>query len=82
MFGTLVARSLSRLGGKLRYGHPDLHDALYMTTRRGGVSKAQKGLHLNEDIYARMNAFGRGGWIKHTEYYQCGKGRDFSLGRF
>ena len=34
-------------------------------------------LHLNEDIFAGMNAFGRGGQIKHSEYYQCGKGRDF-----
>ncbi|KAF9011974.1 1,3-beta-glucan synthase [Cyathus striatus] len=71
-FGTLAAR-------KLHYGHPDFLNALYMTTR-GGVSKAQKGLHLNEDIYAGMNAFGRGGRIKHTEYYQCGKGRDLGFG--
>jgi hypothetical protein len=49
-------------------------------TTRGGVSKAQKGLHLNEDIYAGMNAFGRGGRIKRTGYYQCGKGRDLGSG--
>lgn len=49
-------------------------------TTRGGVSKAQKGLHLNEDIYAGMNAFERGGRIKHVEYYQCGKGRDLGFG--
>jgi 1,3-beta-glucan synthase len=78
-FGTLTARSLAWLGGKLHYGHPDFLNALYMTTR-GGVSKAQKGLHLNEDIYAGMTAFGRGGRIKHTEYYQCGKGRDLGFG--
>lgn len=78
-FGTLSARSMSWIGGKLHYGHPDFLNALYMTTR-GGVSKAQKGLHLNEDIYAGMNAFGRGGLIKHTEYYQCGKGRDLGFG--
>ncbi|KAJ7846048.1 1,3-beta-glucan synthase [Mycena olivaceomarginata] len=60
-------------------GHPDFLNALYMNTR-GGVSKAQKGLHLNEDIYAGMNAFGRGGRIKHTEYFQCGKGRDLGFG--
>ena len=78
-FGTLTARSLSWLGGKLHYGHPDFLNALYMTTR-GGVSKAQKGLHLNEDIYAGMNAFGRGGRIKHTEYYQCSKRRDLGFG--
>jgi 1,3-beta-glucan synthase len=71
-FGTLLARSLASIGGKLHYGHPDFLNAIFMTTR-GGVSKAQKGLHLNEDIYAGMTAFGRGGRIKHTEYYQCGK---------
>lgn len=49
-------------------------------TTRGGVSKAQKGLHLNEDIYAGMNAFQRGGRIKHIEYFQCGKGRDLGFG--
>jgi 1,3-beta-glucan synthase len=27
-----------------------------------------------------MNAFGRGGRIKHLEYYQCGKGRDLGFG--
>ncbi|TFK29456.1 1,3-beta-glucan synthase [Coprinopsis marcescibilis] len=78
-FGTLAARSMAWLGGKLHYGHPDFLNGLFMTTR-GGVSKAQKGLHLNEDIYAGMNAFGRGGRIKHTEYYQCGKGRDLGFG--
>ncbi|CCC72055.1 hypothetical protein NCAS_0J00760 [Naumovozyma castellii] len=78
-FGTLFARTLSQIGGKLHYGHPDFINATYMTTR-GGVSKAQKGLHLNEDIYAGMNALLRGGRIKHCEYYQCGKGRDLGFG--
>ncbi|PWN29726.1 hypothetical protein BDZ90DRAFT_237278 [Jaminaea rosea] len=78
-FGTMAGRGLAQIGGKLHYGHPDFLNALYMTTR-GGVSKAQKGLHLNEDIYAGMTAFGRGGRIKHCEYYQCGKGRDLGFG--
>ncbi|CAR25971.1 ZYRO0A12518p [Zygosaccharomyces rouxii] len=78
-FGTLFARTLAQIGGKLHYGHPDFVNATYMTTR-GGVSKAQKGLHLNEDIYAGMNAILRGGRIKHCEYYQCGKGRDLGFG--
>lgn len=78
-FGTLSARALAFIGGKLHYGHPDFLHALFMTTR-GGVSKAQKGLHLNEDIFAGMTAFGRGGRIKHSEYYQCGKGRDLGFG--
>ncbi|KAH3903050.1 1,3-beta-glucan synthase SCDLUD_000661 [Saccharomycodes ludwigii] len=78
-FGTLFARTLSQIGGKLHYGHPDFINATYMTTR-SGISKAQKGLHLNEDIYAGMNALLRGGRIKHCEYYQCGKGRDLGFG--
>jgi 1,3-beta-glucan synthase len=78
-FGTLFARTLAQVGGKLHYGHPDFLNGIFMNTR-GGVSKAQKGLHLNEDIYAGMNALLRGGRIKHCEYYQCGKGRDLGFG--
>lgn len=78
-FGTLFARTLAKIGGKLHYGHPDFLNGIFMTTR-GGVSKAQKGLHLNEDIYAGMNAVMRGGQIKHCEYMQCGKGRDMGFG--
>ena len=78
-FGTLFARTLASIGGKLHYGHPDFLNGIFMTTR-GGVSKAQKGLHLNEDIYAGMTALMRGGRIKHCEYYQCGKGRDLGFG--
>lgn len=78
-FGTLFARTLAQIGGKLHYGHPDFLNATFMLTR-GGVSKAQKGLHLNEDIYAGMTAMLRGGKIKHCEYYQCGKGRDLGFG--
>lgn len=78
-FGTLFARTLAEIGGKLHYGHPDFLNAIFMTTR-GGLSKAQKGLHLNEDIFAGMNAMCRGGRIKHSDYYQCGKGRDLGFG--
>ena len=78
-FGTLFARTLAQIGGKLHYGHPDFLNTIFMCTR-GGVSKAQKGLHLNEDIYAGMTAVLRGGRIKHCEYFQCGKGRDMGFG--
>ncbi|EEB07140.1 1,3-beta-glucan synthase catalytic subunit Bgs1 [Schizosaccharomyces japonicus yFS275] len=78
-FGTLFHRILSLIGGKLHYGHPDFINVIFMTTR-GGVSKAQKGLHVNEDIYAGMTALQRGGRIKHCDYYQCGKGRDLGFG--
>ncbi|OWB55959.1 hypothetical protein B5S28_g1848 [[Candida] boidinii] len=77
-FGTLFARTLANIGGKLHYGHPDFLNGIFMTTR-GGLSKAQKGLHLNEDIFAGMNALMRGGRIKHCDYYQCGKGRDLGF---
>lgn len=77
-FGTLFARTLAQVGGKLHYGHPDFLNTIFMTTR-GGVSKSQRGLHLNEDIYAGMNALLRGGRIKHCEYFQCGKGRDLGF---
>ncbi|KAG8716956.1 1,3-beta-D-glucan synthase [Ceratobasidium sp. 394] len=78
-FGTPSARTLAFICGRLHYGHPDFLNALFMTTRCG-VSKAQKRLHPNEDIFAGMNAFGRGGRIKHSEYHQCGKGRDLGFG--
>ncbi|ODV58564.1 1,3-beta-glucan synthase [Ascoidea rubescens DSM 1968] len=78
-FGTLFHRVLAQIGGKLHYGHPDFLNSTFMCTR-GGVSKAQKGLHLNEDIYAGMNAMLRGGRIKHCDYFQCGKGRDMGFG--
>ena len=78
-FGTLFARTLAEIGGKLHYGHPDFINGIFMTTR-GGLSKAQRTLHLNEDIYAGMNAICRGGRIKHSDYYQCGKGRDLGFG--
>ncbi|KAL7748483.1 1,3-beta-D-glucan synthase [Sorochytrium milnesiophthora] len=77
-FGTITQRVMSKLTSRLHYGHPDFLNFVFMATR-GGVSKAQKGLHLNEDIYAGMNAFMRGGRIKHTEYFQCGKGRDLGF---
>lgn len=78
VFGTLIQRIMTRLGARLHYGHPDFLNTIFMTTR-GGLSKAQKGLHLNEDIFAGMTAFQRGGRIKHTEYIQCGKGRDLGF---
>ncbi|KAI8074154.1 1,3-beta-glucan synthase component-domain-containing protein [Gongronella butleri] len=77
-FGTLTQRIMAKAGGRLHYGHPDFLNAVFMTSR-GGVSKAQRGLHLNEDIFAGIMAFTRGGRIKHSEYLQCGKGRDLGF---
>ncbi|CAE6478685.1 unnamed protein product [Rhizoctonia solani] len=78
-FGTLTARALAWIGGRLHCGHPDFLNATFMVTR-GGVGKAQRGLHLGGGIFAGMDAFGRGGRIKHVEYFQCGKGRDLGFG--
>ncbi|KAJ3410387.1 1,3-beta-D-glucan synthase [Chytridiales sp. JEL 0842] len=77
-FGTIAQRVTAKLGGRLHYGHPDFLNSIFMYTR-GGVSKAQKGLSVNEDIFAGMNTLQRGGRIKHTEYMQCGKGRDLGF---
>ncbi|CAI5757767.1 unnamed protein product [Candida verbasci] len=77
-FGTLFARTMGEIGSKLHYGHPDFLNGIFMSTR-GGISKAQRGLHLNEDIYAGITATCRGGRIKHCDYYQCGKGRDLGF---
>lgn len=40
-FGTLSARALAWIGGKLNYSHFDLLNPTFMNTP-GGVSKAQK----------------------------------------
>ncbi|KAI9189154.1 Callose synthase 5 [Blastocladiella emersonii ATCC 22665] len=77
-FGTLTQRVMARLQSRMHYGHPDYLHFVFMSTR-GGIAKAQRGLHLNEDIYAGMTATMRGGRIAHHEYVQCGKGRDLGF---
>jgi hypothetical protein len=52
----------------------------FMTTR-GGVSKAQKGLHLNEDIYAGITAFGRGGASNTRSTINVAREETLVLGR-
>ena len=41
------------LDARLHYGHPDFIDKLTLLGQ-GGVSKAVKGLHLSEDVYAGL----------------------------
>ena len=48
-------------------------------TTRGGVSKAQKGLHLNEDIYAGMNVVLRRPY-QTLRIHAMWKGRDLGFG--
>ena len=47
--------------------------------RRGGVSKASKGINLSEDIFAGYTALIRGGAVTMKEYAQVGKGRDVGM---
>src|SRR5581483_6618949 len=77
-FSTISQSNMAMLGVRLHYGHSDFMYTIFMMIN-GGVSKAQKGLHLNEDIYAGYNARHRGGRIKHIDYMQCGKGRDLGF---
>ncbi len=39
----------------MHYGHPDIFDKIY-AIGNAGVSKANKRVHLNEDIFAGFNA--------------------------
>ncbi|KAJ3108687.1 hypothetical protein HK100_003400, partial [Physocladia obscura] len=75
---SLYQPTLHKLGMRLHYGHPDFWNLSYALPR-GGVSKAQKGLHVNEDIYAGMMVMMRGGKNLHCEYTQVGKGKDLGL---
>ncbi|XP_075650184.1 callose synthase 1-like [Castanea sativa] len=65
---------------RFHYGHPDVFDRLFHLTR-GGVSKASKGIHLSEDIFAGFSTTLREGRVTHHEYIQVGKGRDVGLGQ-
>jgi hypothetical protein len=79
VFGTIVQRTLYRpLDARLHYGHPDFIDKLTLLGQ-GGVSKAVKGLHLSEDVYAGLDLKLRGGRVKHREYFKVGKGRDMGF---
>jgi callose synthase len=51
------------------YGHPDVFDKIFSLTN-GGVSKASKGIHLSEDVYAGFNHTLRGGKVPYAEYVQ------------
>ncbi|KAJ7539825.1 hypothetical protein O6H91_11G110500 [Diphasiastrum complanatum] len=78
-FGTIGQRVLANpLKVRFHYGHPDVFDRLFHITR-GGVSKASKGINLNNEIYAGCNSILRCGCVTHHEYIQVGKGRDVGL---
>ena len=78
-FTTLVQRTMEVWGDvRMHYGHPDLHDRLWLTTR-GGVSKAISVLCINEDIFGAYETMLRGGRVVYREYTQVGKGKDMGF---
>jgi 1,3-beta-glucan synthase len=78
-FGSIIQRVMTWPGGvRYHYGHPDLWNKLFVMTR-GGVSKATRGFHISEDVFAGYNAALRGGRVKFKEYICCGKGRDMGF---
>ncbi|KAJ7539818.1 hypothetical protein O6H91_11G110100 [Diphasiastrum complanatum] len=80
-FVTIGQRVLANpLKVRFHYGHPDVFDRLFHITR-GGVSKASKGINLNEDIFAGFNSTLRRGNVTHHEYIQVGKGRDVGINK-
>lgn len=63
---------------RFHYGHPDLWNKLWVMSR-GGVSKATRGFHISEDVFAGYNHTLRGAKIKFKEYISVGKGRDMGF---
>ncbi|KAM4094928.1 hypothetical protein ACB094_06G232000 [Castanea mollissima] len=78
-FVTIGQRFLANpLRVRFHYGHPDIFDRIFHITR-GGISKASRGINLNEHIFAGFNSTQRGGCITHHEYIQVGKGSDVRM---
>ncbi len=78
-FGSMVQRIMTWPGAvRFHYGHPDLWNKLFVMTR-GGVSKATRGFHISEDVFAGYNHTIRGGRVKFKEYISVGKGRDMGF---
>ncbi|PON73084.1 Glycosyl transferase [Trema orientale] len=63
---------------RFHYGHSDIFDKIFHTTR-GGISKASRTININEQIFAGFNSTLRGGLTTQHEYAQVGKGRDASF---
>ncbi|MCM8774456.1 MAG: hypothetical protein NC820_06970, partial [Candidatus Omnitrophica bacterium] len=75
-FNTLVQRTLTLLGARFHYGHPDLWRASYVD-QFGGVSRSYP---VNEDIFGGYEMTLRGKRIVYREYIEAGKAREVSWG--
>ena len=62
----------------MHYGHPDVWRRSFVATC-GGVSKANRGLHVSEDVFGGYNVLLRGRRIQFVDYISVGKGRDMGL---
>lgn len=78
-FVTATQRVLEEpLQVRWHYGHPDLFDKV-TAIGTGGISKASKGVHLSEDIFAGFSWGLRGGRSSQSDYIQVAKGRDVGV---
>jgi hypothetical protein len=78
-FGTTVQRVMHNPGGvRFHYGHPDVWDKIFTMTN-GSVSKANKGLHVSEDVFGGYNVLLRGRDVIFVDYHAVGKGRDMGF---
>eukprot|EP01130_Rhizamoeba_saxonica_P007351 TRINITY_DN2971_c0_g1_i1.p1 TRINITY_DN2971_c0_g1~~TRINITY_DN2971_c0_g1_i1.p1 ORF type:complete len:1946 (-),score=334.56 TRINITY_DN2971_c0_g1_i1:891-6728(-) len=77
-FGTIVQRTLGKLGLRMHYGHPDFFWAPWVFSR-SSLSKASARYNLSEDVFAGFYAFQSGRRSLHTDRIQDEKGRDTSL---
>lgn len=79
LFGTLWQRVMaSPFKVRMHYGHPDLFDKVWITTR-GSTAKASSIINISEDIFAGFTVMLRGGESGHVEFLQVGKGRDVGM---
>lgn len=72
--GQLLAAGACRF----HYGHPDVWRRSFVSTC-GGVSKANKSLHVSEDVFGGYNVMLRGRDVKYVDYIAVGKGRDMGF---
>jgi hypothetical protein len=79
LFGTMWQRVMaSPLRARLHYGHPDLFDAVWISTR-GGTSKGSATINVSEDMFAGFTVALRGGESGHINFLPLGKGRDVGI---
>jgi hypothetical protein len=75
VFGSIIQRSWTMLGGRLHYGHPDFI--------RGSSVMFETGMSnmdvVSEDIFLGMTILLAGGQIRYCDHYEIGKARDVCM---